>query len=196
MFNYIRGILAAKSDSGVVIDVGGVGFEIYTPDNSSLYLAKVGDEVTAFTVMTVREDDISLYGFGDKDSLNMFKKLTTVSGVGAKAGLAVLSAMPLSDIKQAIVFEDVVSLTRANGIGKKIAQRIVLELKDKLGAIEVQEGTVSILEALNTDDKAEAVNALIALGYSKGEAINSLAGITDDGLSTEEYIKKALKKLF
>ena len=196
MFNYIRGILAAKFDSGVVIDVGGVGFEIYTPDNSSLYLAKVGDEVTAFTVMTVREDDISLYGFGDKDSLNMFKKLTTVSGVGAKAGLAVLSAMPLSDIKQAIVFEDVVSLTRANGIGKKIAQRIVLELKDKLGAIEVQEGTVSILEALNTDDKAEAVNALIALGYSKGEAINSLAGITDDGLSTEEYIKKALKKLF
>ncbi len=196
MFNYIRGILAAKFDSGVVIDVGGVGFEIYTPDNSSLYLAKVGDEVTAFTVMTVREDDISLYGFGDKDSLNMFKKLTTVSGVGAKAGLAVLSAMPLSDIKQAIVFEDAVSLTRANGIGKKIAQRIVLELKDKLGAIEVQEGTVSSLEVLNTDDKAEAVNALIALGYSKGEAINSLAGITDDGLSTEEYIKKALKKLF
>ncbi|MEG1584675.1 MAG: Holliday junction branch migration protein RuvA [Anaerovorax sp.] len=197
MLHYIKGIATMKFDGGVVLEAGGIGYEIHTPENSALYLAKEGTAITAYTAMIVREDDISLYGFGEKDSLALFKKLITVSGVGAKAAMAVLSAMPLSEVKKAIVFEDATSLTRANGIGKKIAQRIVLELKDKMGTIGGGlDGMPSIEQAVNTDEKGEALNALMALGYTKGEAANALSAIEDDTLTVEEYVKKALKQLF
>ncbi|MDF3003461.1 MAG: ruvA, partial [Bacillota bacterium] len=134
MFHYIKGVAAMRFEGGIVIETGGIGYEIFVPDNSPVYLAESGQTVMVYTVMAVREDDVSLYGFHDKETLELFKKLITVNGVGAKAAMSILSIMPAGEIKKAIVFEDAAALTKANGIGKKIAQRITLELKDKMGA--------------------------------------------------------------
>ncbi len=200
MLHYIKGILAMKLESQIVVEAGGLGYEITVPANSSVYLAHEGDEITVFTAMMVREDDVSLYGFGSKAELDTFRKLITVSGVGSKAAVAILSAMPLNEVHQAIILEDAKSLTRANGIGKKTAERIVLELKDKFGHLEdaaLPSGNdIAAVSADGTDNRTEAANALMALGYSKGEAVNALAAVKDADLTVEEYIKQALKRLF
>jgi len=192
MFHYIKGNITMKFEGGIVIEANGIGYEVFVPDNSAVYLSNSSDMVLIYTVMIVREDDVSIYGFSDKESLDLFKKLMTVSGVGAKAAMAVLSAMPVSAVKKAIVFEDAAALTKANGIGKKSAQRIVLELKDKLGAVGGL--TDEAVEQVNTNNgKSEAINGLISLGYSRSEAMEVLAFIDEDNLTTEEYIKRALK---
>lgn len=195
MFRYIKGTIEMKLAQSVVVECGGVGFELAVPQNSRLYLAHEGSEVTVFTYMSVREDDISLFGFDDEDGLLLFEKLITVNGIGAKAAMAILSAMPASDVKKAIVFEDADMLTRANGIGKKTAQRIVLELRDKLKDVVIEDaGPAGEAVMPQSDDKQQAVDALIALGYSRTEAASALVG-ADDGLSVEEYIKIALKNM-
>ena len=199
MLHYIKGILTMKMASEIVVEAGGLGYEITVPANSSVYLAHEGEEITVYTAMMVREDDVSLYGFGDKTELDTFRKLITVSGVGAKAAIAILSAMPLNEVHQAIILEDAKSLTRANGIGKKTAERIVLELKDKFGSIEdaaLPQGVQVSSVSAASDARTEAVNALIALGYTKGEAVNALATVKETDLTVEEYIKQALKRLF
>ena len=195
MFRYIKGTIEMKLAESVVVECGGVGFELMVPQNSRLYLAHEGSEVTVFTYMSVREDDISMYGFDDEEGLSLFEKLITVNGIGAKAAMAILSAMPASDVKKAIVFEDAAMLTRANGIGKKTAQRIVLELKDKMKELPDADGVpVEAGDAGEQSQKSEAIAALIALGYSRTEAASSLVG-ADEGLSVEEYIKIALKNM-
>lgn len=197
MLHFIKGILAMHFAGGVVIETGGLGYEVYVPDNSSVYLAKEGQQVMVFTAMIVREDDISIYGFADKESLQLFRKLMTVNGVGAKAALSILSTLPVMELQKAIVFEDAAALTKANGIGKKTAQRIVLELKDKLDATDAITGGVSASDITNANanEKGEAVNALMALGYSKGEAVEALAAIEENDLTVEDYLKRALKRL-
>ena len=197
MFNYIKGQLAYKISGGIVIENNGIGYEISIPDNSNMYKLNEGEKIEAFTTMIVREDDISLYGFDDKNCLYMFKKLMTVTGVGAKAALSILSSMPLDMLSQAIVFEDPIALTKANGIGKKTAQRIVLELKDKVEVTAYKENPPSIINTSEEiDERSEAVNGLMALGYSKAEALGAISKIQGDNLSTEDYIKQSLKKLF
>ncbi len=201
MLHYIKGTLAMKMEDGIVVEAGGLGYEVSVPANSSAYLAKEGEEITVYTAMMVREDDISLYGFGEKAALETFRKLITVSGVGAKAALSILSAMPLHEVHQAIALEDARSLTRANGIGKKTAERIVLELKDKFGTLEdvpMAEGDGGSigLSDRSKSSRAEATDALMALGYTRGEAINALAMVKEQDLTTEEYVKQALKQLF
>ncbi len=191
MFHYIKGNVTMKFDGGVVIEAGGIGYEVFVPDNSSLSLADAKETVLVYTAMIVREDDVSIYGFHDREALDLFRKLMTVNGVGAKAALAILSSMPVGEIKKAIVFDDAAALTKANGIGKKIAQRITLELKEKLGAVG---GLAEAAEkAVAESGKTEAAGGLISLGYSRSEAMSALAGIPDEGLTTEEYIKRALK---
>lgn len=190
MFHYIKGNVTMQFEGGVVIESNGIGYEVFVPDNSPVYLSDINETVLVYTAMIVREDDISIYGFHSKEELELFRLLRTVSGVGAKASMAILSCMPVNEIKKAIVFEDSAALTRANGVGKKIAQRITLELKDKLGADEGLYETAD--KALSGSGKAEAINALISLGYTKSEAMEALAGINDENLTTEEYIKKAL----
>ena len=197
MVHYIRGILAAKFEGTVVLEAQGIGYEISVPLNSRVLAAGEGEELTVFTYMAVKEDDVSLYGFEDEWSLDIFKKLISVSGIGAKAGLAVLSAMPAEEIKKAIIFEDADMLTRAQGIGKKSAQRIVLELKDKLGSPGENgypRGTAAG-GIFGDNEKEEALNAMIALGYSRSEAAKAMAGIKEKDLTAEEYIRIALKKL-
>lgn len=198
MLHYIKGKFIMKIDGGVVIETGGIGFEINVPDNSAVYLSAEGDTVSLFLNMIVREDDISLYGFSENEGLELFKKLITVSGVGAKAAMAILSIAPASEIRRAIAFEDADFLTRASGIGKKTAQRIVLELKEKIGDVS---GSASVsytgeVSTVGSDARSEALSALMALGYSKAEAMDAVAAIQENELSSEEYIKRALKKLF
>lgn len=195
MLRYIKGNITMKYEGGIVVENGGLGYEIAIPENSALYLAKAEDTVLVYTAMIVKEDDVSLYGFADQESLELFRKLITVSGVGAKGALALLSSMPLPELQKAIVYDDAVSLTKANGIGKKTAQRIVLDLKDKLGAVS-DLGSVQIAGVESVSAKSEAITALISLGYSKSEAVSALAGVDDETLSAEEYIKRALRKLY
>lgn len=191
MFHYIKGNITMKFEGGVVIETGGIGYEVFVPDNSSVYLADSRETVLIYTVMIVREDDVSIYGFHDKEALDLFRKLMTVNGVGAKAAMAILSSMPVGEIKKAIVFDDAATLTKANGVGKKIAQRITLELKDKLGAMG---GLAEAMDQVVSDSaKTEAINGLISLGYSRSEAALAMTGIPEDDLSVEEYIKRALK---
>ena len=201
MLHYIKGILTMRIEGGVVVEAGGLGYEVFVPDNSVVYLAQEGESVTLYLYMAVREDDVSLYGFSEREGLTLFKQLITVSGVGAKAAMAILSVAPVSEMKKAIAFEDVDFLTRASGVGKKTAQRIVLELKDKIGSIAGGSAGVSVssdIGALGGEagNRAEAINALISLGYSRTEAANAVSAVADEDLTSEEYIKQALKKLF
>ena len=199
MIGFLRGILAEKGDGYIVIDVNGVGYLVFVPANSTAYLNAEGEEVLVYTSMIVKEDDMSLYGFSGKGELDAFKKLIGISGVGPKAALAILSAFTLDQLKQAIVFEDAKALQRANGIGKKSAERIVLELKDKFTAsapdgLYLDTGAADVIA--EQGGRGEAISALVALGYSRGEAASALAGIPENDLTTEEYIKRALKNLF
>ncbi len=195
MIRYLKGILAARSENAAIIDVNGIGYRVFIPSNSSLYLRQTGDEVTVFTHMAVREDDVSLYGFGSDGELELFEQLITVNSVGSKAAMAILSAMPVTEVKKAIMFEDVDMITRANGIGKKTAQKIVFELKDKIGTVVAEEQGYQLNEILPEagSNKDSAIEALMGLGFSRAEAAESLKGVTDEDLSVEEYIKQALK---
>lgn len=196
MIHFIRGKLAILNPGSIVIENNGIGYGLTVPENSSFFLSKEGAEVFAYTSMIVREDDISLYGFSDRETQRMFHRLMSVTGVGAKAAMAILSALPLQELIRAILFEDAVTLTRANGIGKKSAQRIVLELKDKVEAADgLNAGTVQALTGSPTDARGEAADGLMALGYTKSEALTALSKIPEEDLSAEEYIKKALKRL-
>lgn len=201
MIGFLRGQLFEKGDGYIIIDVNGVGYQVNVPGNSSAYLKADGEEVLVYTAMIVREDDVSLFGFSGRGELDAFRKLTSVSGVGPKAAIAILSSFTLDQLKQAIVFEDAKSLQRANGIGKKTAERIVLELKDKFtveGAVNPIEGADSAVAvtAPAAGGRAEAIDALIALGYSRGEATSALSTVSERDLTTEEYIKLALKNMF
>ena len=198
MIGFLRGILAEKGDGYLIIDVGGVGYLVNVPSNTGAYLRSEGEEVTLYTTMIVREDDMSLYGFSGKSELDAFKKLITVSGVGAKAGISILSSFTIEQLRQAIAFEDAKTLQKANGIGRKSAERIVLELKDKFSQDgQVQAGSEAAASSLAaTSGRAEAVTALMALGYSRAEAMSALAVIEEQDLPTEEYVKRALKNLF
>lgn len=194
MIHYIKGTLAMKLDTGIVVETGGIGYDISVPGNSPLYLCSEGDEIICYTAMIVREDDISLYGFADRESLELFRLLITVSGVGAKAAMSVLSALTSSQLRQAIAFEDDKAIATANGVGKKTAQRIVLELKDRVSADNISAAQQQASSEVSDDARSEAVKGLVSLGYTRAEAVNALAGT--EAATAEEYIKKALKNLF
>ncbi len=195
MFHYIKGVVTDVLPGMVVIECGGIGYEVNVPDGCAAILsAGSGEPVTLYTVMAVKEDDVSLYGFSEKDDLTMFRLLITVSGVGAKGALAMMSALPGSELGRAIAGENISAITRANGIGKKIAQRVVLELKEKvktLGSFDITRPAAS--EVKKDSLKSQAAQALMALGFTRTEALTALAGLPDEGLTTEEYIRQALK---
>ena len=203
MFNYIRGRVTGRFQNGIVLENNGIGFELNVPANSALYLVPESETVTVYTYMAVREDDISLYGFDTREELAAFKMLTTVSGIGNKGALSVLSTLSVSEIKKAILFDDSETIAKAQGIGKKTAQKIVIELKDKISKIDPElPDDNSISKEIGTENNAaslsavdDAIAALIALGYSKTEAAESIGstGIKSD--NAEDYIRAALKKL-
>ena len=201
MIGYIKGRLLSREEGVIVIENGGIGFEVHVPDPGQFVSLQDGPaEAEVWTTMIVREDDISLYGFRQKADLMLFKKLLNVNGVGAKAALAILSVMRADALSKAILFEDIDSITRAPGIGKKTAQRIVLELKDKLADLPgLDQAEVSFARAGTasdeTDPRGEALQALVALGYSRSDAAAALSKVKEDYDDPQGYIKKALAKL-
>lgn len=196
MIASVRGKLIYSDNAYAVVECGGVGFKCFITKNTLGRLPKRGEEVMLFTYLAVREDALDLYGFADSDELAAFKLITSVSGVGAKIGLALLSEFSPADLTLYIASNDAKMLTRASGVGIKLAQRIVLELKDKVGSLSAADSeTVAAVGNANIGGATkEAVAALVSLGYSQSEA--SLAvGRLDPSLSAEELIKQSLKTL-
>ena len=188
-------------NGGIVVEIqSGLGLEIFLPVNSPIYRYGEGETIKVYTSMIVKEDDIRLYGFHNRESLDLFEKLITVSGVGAKGAMSIVGTLDTDQLKRAVAFEDAKEIARANGIGKKTAERIILELKDKIGRIDedINKPSFDLPENLKVaeDERTEAINALITLGYTKSEAFGAVSSVNDEGLSSQEYIKKALKNLF
>jgi len=197
-------------NSIIVENASGIGFEIFIPAGSPLYRYGEGEEIMVYTSMAVKEDDISLYGFHNREALELFELLITVNGIGAKAAMAILSVLSPEELRRAILFEDAKEISRANGVGKKTAERVILELKEKIGKLSGGASDSGIPAELSggagvsggagadgsADNRVEAINALIALGYSKAEAFSAISQVPEEGLSCEDYIKKALKHLF
>lgn len=197
MIRFIKGIFHPGFKGSVIIETtSGMGFEVNIPANSPLYKNLEGEEVKVFTSMIVREDDVSLYGFSDKDSLELFELLITVNGVGAKAGMSIMSTLPPIELKRAVAMGDVKAISAANGVGKKTAERVILELKDKVGTFDGTVPEFGDVFVPATDERSEAVAALMTLGYTKNEAAAAVGKVKDEELTAEGYIKNALKNLF
>lgn len=197
MIATLNGKLIIKELNYVVVECGGVGLKCFVTQNTYSTVGNIGDNVFLYTYLSVREDALDLYGFADNSELEVFKLITSVSGVGSKIGLAILSEFTPDKIMLYIASGDAKSLTAASGVGIKLAQRIVLELKDKVGNISVGDMSFDVKAVGNAtanNSSKEAIEALVSLGYSQSEA--SLAvGRLDAALDTNELIKQALKLL-
>lgn len=198
MYYYIKGSLMYKGDNYIVVDASGIGYRIYTSLDCIEKSSRIGSEVTVYTYLNVREDAMELYGFYTEEERKMFLMLIGVSGIGPKAGLALLSVASPQHLAMAIVTGDEKLLTKASGVGPKAAKRIILELKDKVDndtlGIDGDSGIEIITDDIIADSRAEALSALVVLGYSANDAKSVLLNL-DAALSTEELIKKALLQL-
>ena len=194
MFAYIKGTLEIKGNDYVVIDVNGVGYKIFAPLSTIERLGEIRSTVKVHTHYYVREDNISLYGFYSLEELRMFELLIGVSGVGAKSANAILANITPSRFALAVITNDIKELTKLPGIGAKSAQRIILELKDKLKSEEaIAESDFELQIASSKDsNSSEAVAALQVLGYPVKEATKAVSSVNAEGLSVEDIIKKAL----
>ena len=196
MIAYVKGILDTKTNTFVVIDVQGIGYRVFMPAKSIESLGEVGQEVKVYTYYYVREDNISLYGFSSNEELRMFELLISVSGVGAKSAITMLSEISPSSFALAVISDDISKLVKIPGVGKKTAARIILELKDKLKtetAIEANEEVNVQIEKDNNSN--EAIAALQVLGYTRKEIEKVFEKIDTKNLELEEIIKMALKYL-
>ncbi len=192
MFYYLKGTVTYKAFDFMVVDVGGAGFKVYT-SASTLEKASLNEEFTAYTYTHIREDIFDIYGFASPEELNTFQQLISVSGVGPKAAIAILSSMSTDKLALAIVHSDIKAITSAPGVGKKIAERIVLELKDKISK-ELSTAGVKIESVASSTPGVtdEAINALMVLGYSALEAKGAVSAVKSECGTVEEVIKKAL----
>ena len=197
MFAYIKGNFEKKGNNYVVIDVGGVGYKIFMSNIGIAGLGETGRIVKVHTYYHVREDNISLYGFVTKEELKLFELLISVSGVGAKSAISMLSAISPSDFAMAIISEDVASIKKVPGVGAKTAQRIILELKDKLKKEEIADGEESDTTVFvsSSDETNEAIAALQILGYTKRDIEKVFAKIDLKGKTTQDIIKIGLQYL-
>ena len=192
MYYYISGTIVSRQDGFIVIDNGGIGYKIYTSENTQNTL-RSSTEAVLYTYLHVREDVFDLYGFATNEERAMFLNLMSVSGVGPKAALAVLSVMPPNGVALAVITNDAKALTKAPGVGAKMAQRIILELKDKLKNEQILPEEIAE-EISITDNQSEAVSALMVLGYSQNDAKRAVSA-SDASLPTEEIVKQALANL-
>ena len=202
MYSYIKGELSEiVAENHIVVENGGIGYNIYIPGQVLSLLPGVGEEVKIYTYLCVREDAFILYGFLTRDDLNVFKLLIGVSGIGPKGALAILSVMSTDDLRFAVLSDDVKAIAKAPGVGNKTAQRLIIELKDKLSLEDAFEQKLShTQEAVSGNGlkgiRKEAVEALVSLGYSSTEALKVLRDIeiTEDS-SVEDILKLALKQM-
>lgn len=199
MYSYIKGELVEILDDVIVVEAGQIGYNIHIPASMIDNFTGTGQEVKIYTYLQVKEDDMQLYGFLTRDDLNIFKLLLGVNGIGPKGALAVLSVMTPDDLRFAVLGEDAKSIAKAPGIGNKTAQRVILELKDKISledAFEAKTAHVAEGQSATPSVKNEAVQALTALGYSSSEALKAVSGVefTED-ITVEEVLKEALKQM-
>ncbi len=190
MIARLNGLLIEKAPPLIVLDCAGVGYEVEVPMSTFYHLPELGAKVTLLTHMVVREDAQLLYGFGTQQEKDTFRQLLKVNGIGAKSALSILSGVSIDDLTAAISSQDVTLLTRIPGVGKKTAERLLLELKDKFDVVAGLQATSGVAKSVAQD----ILNALIALGYNEREALASVKGLEAD-LSVSEGIKKALKAL-
>ena len=196
MISSLKGQLIYLEPTFCIIECSGVGFRCFISSKTLGAMPKIGEQVQLYTYMSVKEDAIDLYGFTDMNDLSCFKLITSVSGVGPKIGIALLSAFSSEQISMYIAGNDPKSLTAASGVGLKLAQRIILELKDKVTAIPVADNSnlAAVTTANSGSNSKEAVSALVALGYSQSEASLAVGKCPQD-LPVEQLIKEALKFL-
>ena len=195
MYAHIEGIVAEKTADAIVLDAGGVGY-LLSVSGATLQMAPaVGERMKLYCVLSVREDAMELFGFYSREEKAMYERLKGVSGVGPRTALSILSAMSVRDLSLALVSGDANALTRVPGIGKKTAQRLVLELKDKVEESQITGGGAGVAPKPSGGPEAEAVAALTALGYSASEAARAVAQVAGKSDKTDELIFLALKSL-
>lgn len=196
MISFLRGVIASKSENGVVIDVGGIGFSVSMPSSDIARVGAVGENITVNTYFQIRDEQPEMFGFLTTEQMTYFNRLISISGIGPKAALAILGTLSVQDLAFAIISEDVKAITRAPGVGTKMAQRVILELKGKIDTQEAV-GTSTAPKTVQNGVRADtgAVNALIALGASPSEAQKTVMQINADGMSTEDIIKEALRRM-
>lgn len=197
MIYNISGTLTYVSDQFLVVECSGIGFKCFSSLNTLKSVGRTGEKINLFTYLSVKEDALDLFGFATEEELSFFKLLITVSGVGPKAAVAVLSELEPSRLALAIASGDVKSITRANGVGKKTAERIVLELKDKVANVASSNDMQSVASAAAVVEESaagEAVAALVALGFNKSDAA-VVVGAMDKSLSADEMIRLGLRQL-
>lgn len=201
MINYIIGEIAEIDENRIVVEVNSMGFQIFVPA-TVVNRISVGSKTKIYTYMSVKEDDISLYGFLTQDDLKTYKLLLGVNGIGPKAALGVLSALSADELRFAVLSDDAAAISKAPGIGKKTAQKLILELKDKLSLEDAFEQKLSHQavaagpSTVHTDAASEAIQALVALGYSSSEALRAVKSIEHAAdMSVEQILKASLKNL-
>lgn len=199
MYAYFKGIIAQKEEDGLILEVNQIGYHIFMPGSMLDALPGVGEEAMIHTYTYVKEDAMQLYGFLSRDDLALFKMLISVSGIGPKGGLAVLSTLSADDLRFAILSEDAKAIAKAPGIGAKTAQKVVIELKDKISleeALDMKKGHVAARAAGQSGAMEEAVEALVALGYSSTDALRAVRSIEHaEEKDAEALLKEALRML-
>ena len=199
MIAFLNGTIAAKGQSEVLMDVGGIGFQASCSTNTLSTLPQKGEACLLWIYMSVRDDGVDLYGFSSQEEKRMFLRLTGISGIGPKTALQILGCMPLKDLTLAIMTGDTVMLARAPGIGKKTAQRIALELKEKVTEADLEslhlEKAVPAAELKLTDAVNEAVQALVSLGYTSSEAARAVSAVSAQSDDAGELIRLALRDM-
>ena len=199
MISYIRGTLERRAEGYVVVEANGIGYRIFVSPTTLAGLPALGETVKIYTHFSVKEDGVSLYGFSSAEEQEMFHKLLLVGGVGPKGALGFLSQLAPHEIVLAVLSEDVKTLSRAPGVGRKTAQRVILELKDKFKTEEALTEGEAWQRELSPDGAAdakfEAIDALTALGYSRSEAAKAVNAAATEDMTTEEILKAALKKM-
>ena len=197
MIGYLKGEVAAVLEDKIILEVNSVGYNIFMPVNCLERIEGLGAQITVYTYLSVREDAILLYGFLRREELEFYKLLIQVNGVGPKAALSLLSALELNELKFAIASEDAKTISKTPGIGAKTAQRIIIDLKDKVNIMdsvshlnETREVSPAMSSAV-----AEAIEALTALGYSASDSLRAVKTVADDSDDVEAIIKKALKNI-
>jgi len=202
MISFLKGFIEEKSEKSIFLDVNGVGYEIYMPTGSASMLPTIGEEVKIHTYLQISENGIGLYGFLTKDELNVFKLLITVNGIGPKGAVGILSALSANELRLAVLSDDDKAIAKAPGIGAKTAKKLILELKDKFyledALDEISEPVRAVQQGGSemNDAHVEAVQALVALGYSNSDALKAVK-LADTGaeMNTEALLKAALKQL-
>lgn len=199
MIAFLKGKVVSVSESRLVLDVNDVGFQISITSRDAARMPSVGHQVLLYTYLSVREDAMQLFGFLSEDDLEIYRLLIGVSGIGPKAGLGILSVLSADDLRFAVLADDAKAIARAPGVGNKTAQKLILELKDKLSLEEAIEKKLDNVADGGLDlqeNKNQAVQALVALGYSGSEALRAVKQVEiSPDMDTEDILKQALKKM-